>query len=131
MKQKKAKVQTALFRDKGWVFLTHDVMPEIAEVGIVQRFASRTTDHLHYVVLEEGAMDCTCPGWRKHGKCWHVRWVLEYNISEDWSVGTYVERLPLAREQEEMDDQDDWTEWLDDHIAVVGTEEDPHGPPTP
>lgn len=131
MKQEKAvTAQTALFRRNGWVFLTHGVMPEIADVGTVQRFASLTTDHLHHVVIDDG-LRCTCPGWRKHGKCWHVRWVLEYNVSADWRVGTYVLKMPTTREQAELDDRSDWEDWIDEHIAIVGTEESPHGPPTP
>lgn len=111
------KTRADLFFRTGWVFATANEYPVISDVSLVQRFRARVGDFIHDVRLDSDGLGCSCPGWRKRGKCWHVRWVLRWNFSGS-ELGRYLVRLP---------NQDDakwclrhsWRKWFEDHVAVV------------
>lgn len=143
--EEKASVQGArrgsrfeLFQRTGWVFVTADIFPQLEEIGVLQRFQSLRGEFVHEVRADDGVY-CTCPGWRKYAKCWHVRWVLAWNVGQGWTLGTYLKSMPAPYERATMDEEGGWTGWLDENIAVVEPDSGPTArqsisrriPPTP
>lgn len=106
-----------LFMEKGWLFVTASEYPALRDVGLVQRFRSPCGRWIHEVRTGEG-LACTCPGWRKRGKCWHVSFVLRWNVTGS-EVGRFLTRLPNE------DDALFWkrggspADWFEEHVAVV------------
>lgn len=50
------------FRERGWVFIPPHIFPEPRDLGVVQRFASTTSDYVHEVRKDDDGVNCTCPG---------------------------------------------------------------------
>ena len=115
----------ALFQRTGWVFVTPSVLPELESFGIVQRFASSSGPYVHDVYVENGRVACSCPGWRKYAKCWHIRFVLDNSVGTGWTLGTNLVRMPTAREAAELKTPSAREQWLFGAIAIVGLEHRP------
>lgn len=112
----------ALHTKTGWIFVTATIFPGLEKTGVVQRFASMTTEHVHEVRIVANALGCTCPGWRKYAKCWHVRWVLANNFADLWTLGSWIGKWPSQVQGAEMSRNNQWASWLSANVAVVGRE---------
>lgn len=72
---------------------------------IVRTYASRSRPDVTYTTVyfvDSGAFECTCPGFRHRGKCWHVQ-DLEFRvkkISDEWRSKS---RLDRKRDEIERD----------------------------
>jgi hypothetical protein len=105
------------------VFVTPEIFgQELEELGVVQRFASLTTDHVREVRLDDG-LTCTCPGWRKYAECWHIAFVLKHNVGSNWRLGTFLKTLPSALDWQLMEGEQSKEAWLEENIAVVSVED--------
>lgn len=106
----------------GWIFAAPSESPGMSASEVIQKFKSKVGDYVHAVRLSDGSLSCTCPGWRKRGKCWHMHWVLRFSVAGGGELGRFLVRVP--------DDEDlDWCRrngafgaWFDDHVAVVPLE---------
>lgn len=109
-----------LFERTGWMFVTVDVFPELEDLP-VQRFASKTGEFVHEVRDDRG-LACSCPGWRKYAKCWHMRWVLGQSMGTERRIGTFLRRMPAPYESALLSRDGRWHQWLDENIVVVEPE---------
>jgi hypothetical protein len=113
--------RTDLFFETGWMLATPEAYPALKELETVQRFRSRDGNWIFDVFVDSLGLQCGCPGWTKRQTCWHVRWVLRWNIDHG-ELGRFVTRLPGADEFSSGRVGVSPAQWFDHHVAVVPPE---------
>lgn len=100
----------------GWVLAVPSEVPQLQDLDLVQRFTSKS-GWVQAVTIDRDGLNCTCLGWRNRRLCWHIRFVLRWNLSRG-EVGRFMLRRP------DSDDvawaaRNSWDSWFAGHVALV------------